>query len=155
MVAEGGGRRSEQKIICQNWRQAKLSTVLPVTQLARMMFTSKSLVSCLFSLLNFAPSHAPFIYKHTRIQPTTNETAAFNTMQSKTYAIASGHLQSGMLVIVFLSWDSLLYSFLFTTTDTNASLHFGPPMPPVISFPVCPVRLSLSPKRNPALVEFG
>ncbi len=32
-----------------------------------------------------------------------------------------------------------LYLALFTTTDSSASLHFDPPGPPVVSFPVSPV----------------
>ena len=41
---------------------------------------------------NFALSHAPPMCKCTHIQQATNKTAAFNTMQAKTYAIASSHL---------------------------------------------------------------
>ena len=48
----------------------------------------------------FAFSRAPLVYKctHNNKQQTTNKTAAFNTMQSKTYAIASSHLPLEMNV---------------------------------------------------------
>ena len=45
------------------------------------------------------------------------------------------------------------HSSMFTTTDSSASLHFGPPGPRVLNLPVCPVLSSLLPKRNPACVK--
>ena len=38
---------------------------------------------------------------------------------------------------------------LFTTTNSNESLHFDPPSPPVMSSPVRPLQRSLSPNKNP------